>query len=206
MWQIINILRLIKRIPIIIKRRLKSKLFHKQCDLGENVTFSETSNCFLDKDARIIIGSHCDICCVLAAKSSSSIIIGHHTTIRGETLIGAVESIRIGNYVIISNNVRIYDNNNHPVSPKIRLKMCESGNFYSDEWNWSHSASSPVIIEDNVWIGERSTILKGVTIGMGSIVSSNSVVTKNVPPYTIVAGNPAVVVKSLYDDVEESYR
>jgi len=84
--------------------------------------------------------------------------------------------------------------------------MCASGNFYSDDWNWNKSESSPIIIEDNVWIGERSTILKGVKIGRGSIIASNSVVTKNVPAYTIVAGNPAVVVKHLENDIPKSER
>lgn len=74
--------------------------------------------------------------------------------------------------------------------------MCESG-FYSALWNWSNSNAADVIIEDNVWIGERSTVLKGVTIGCGSIVACDSIVTKDVPPYTIVAGNPAKVVKKL---------
>jgi acetyltransferase-like isoleucine patch superfamily enzyme len=52
-----------------------------------------------------------------------------------------------------------------------------------------------VVIEDDVWIGSRATILKGVKIGKGSVVASNSVVTKNVEPYTLVAGNPAIVKK-----------
>lgn len=206
MQLIIKILQKLRWIPIFFKRKVKSIIFHQRCLLGSNITFSETSNCFVDKDATIRIDSHCDICCVLAARSSSSISIGHHTTIRGETVIGAVKSVQIGNYVIISNNVRIYDNNNHPTSPNARLHMCASGNFYSDDWNWNKSESSPIIIEDNVWIGERSTILKGVKIGRGSIIASNSVVTKNVPAYTIVAGNPAVVVKHLENDIPKSER
>ena len=52
-----------------------------------------------------------------------------------------------------------------------------------------------MVIEDNVWIGQYSTVLKGVTIGRGSIVATKAVVTKDVPPYSIVAGNPAKVVK-----------
>ena len=55
----------------------------------------------------------------------------------------------------------------------------------------------PVVIEDNVWIGEYATVLKGVTVGRGSIVASHSVVTKDVEPYSIVAGNPAKKVKEL---------
>lgn len=107
-----------------------------------------------------------------------------------------MDSIIIGSHVIISNHVSIYDNNNHPTDPEIRKQMCESG-FYSEMWDWVHSEHKPVVIEDNVWIGEYATILKGVTVGKGSIVASHSVVTKDVEPYTIVAGNPARKVKVL---------
>lgn len=78
----------------------------------------------------------------------------------------------------------------------MREKMCESG-FTSELWQWKYSAHSPVKIGDNVWIGEKSTILKGVTIGNGSIVACNSVVTHDVEENTVVAGNPARLVKKL---------
>ena len=74
--------------------------------------------------------------------------------------------------------------------------MCVNG-FDGDAWRWKHSESKPIEIKDNVWIGEYSAILKGVTVGEGSIVASHAVVTKDVPPYSIVAGNPADVVKKL---------
>ena len=70
-------------------------------------------------------------------------------------------------------------------------------------WQWSESAHSRIVIEDNVWIGERATVKKGVTIGEGAIIASNSVVTHDVPPFTIAAGNPARVVKSLENNYEE---
>ena len=57
--------------------------------------------------------------------------------------------------------------------------------------------SAPIRIEDKVWIGMDVLILKGVTIGEGSVVAARSVVTKSIPPYSLVAGNPARVVKSL---------
>jgi maltose O-acetyltransferase len=53
----------------------------------------------------------------------------------------------------------------------------------------------PITIEDDVWIGTRVTILPGVIVGKGSIVGAGSVVTKNVPPYAIVAGNPAKLIR-----------
>ena len=57
-------------------------------------------------------------------------------------------------------------------------------------------SNSPVIIEDNVWIGQSVSILKGVKIGFGSIIGSNSVVTKEIPPHSIAVGIPAKVVKT----------
>lgn len=116
---------------------------------------------------------------------------------RGGTHIGAVESIIIGDDVIIAGNTHIYDNNNHPTDPGRRLEMSRSGDFYGPLWSWAQSDHKPIIIEDNVWIGERCAILKGVRIGKGAIVGCNSVVTHDVPEYSIVAGNPAKVVKEL---------
>ena len=54
-----------------------------------------------------------------------------------------------------------------------------------------------VVIGDNVWIGDKASILPGVIIGKGSIVGANSVVTKDVPPFTVVGGNPAKIIKKL---------
>ena len=77
------------------------------------------------------------------------------------------------------------------------------GGFYGDAWRPTKSDNKPVFIEDNVWIGEFASVLKGVHIGLGSIVASNSVVVKDVPPYSIVAGNPAKVVKRIEGYLDE---
>ena len=122
--------------------------------------------------------------------------IGDHFYLGSNSFIGSACEIRIGNCVIISNDVKIYDNNNHPISPSARMEMSLYG-FNNDRWSWKHAAYAPVVIEDNVWIGQFVTVLKGVTIGRGSIIATRAVVTKDVPPFTIVAGNPAKVVKSI---------
>ena len=116
-------------------------------------------------------------------------------------MVGAVEGVEIGSHVIISNNVHIYDNNNHPTSPKVRWEMCNQG-FYGDAWKWKHASAKKIVIEDGVWIGERATILKGVTIGKGSIIGCDAVVTHNIPQYCIAAGNPAKVVKRLEAELD----
>ena len=122
--------------------------------------------------------------------------MGDNCCIYHQSVIGAVNKITIGNRVVISNHVHIYDNNNHPTSPEIRSRM-SIGGFDGDAWRWKHSKNSPIVIEDNVWIGEYSAVMKGVRIGEGSIVAAHAVVTKDVPPYSIVAGNPAKVVKTI---------
>lgn len=144
----------------------------------------------------IRIGKMCDIDAVLVTQDNGKIVVGDFTTIRYDSIVGSLEQIEIGSHCMISNRVTIYDNNNHPTDAKTREKMCESG-FTSELWKWRYSAHSPIKIGDNVWIGEKSTILKGVTIGAGAVVACNSVVTHDVEANTIVAGNPARLVKKL---------
>jgi acetyltransferase-like isoleucine patch superfamily enzyme len=97
------------------------------------------------------------------------------------------DRITIGNRVLIAHFASIYDNNNHPIDPGARAKNMPIG---KDDF-------APVVIEDDVWIGAHAVVLKGVTIGRGSVVAMGSVVTKDVPPMTVVAGNPARVVKQI---------
>jgi acetyltransferase-like isoleucine patch superfamily enzyme len=89
----------------------------------------------------------------------------------------ALESITIGNNVLIGENVNIRDGDNHSFG------------------NSSKPTTSPVIIGHNVWIGLKSTILKGVTIGEGAVVAANSLVNKDVAPHTFVGGVPAKLIK-----------
>ena len=70
------------------------------------------------------------------------------------------------------------------------MKMLDAKDFYTD-------IPQPAVIGNDVWIGSNSTILGGVRIGDGAVIGAGAVVTKDVPPYSIVAGNPARVVKSL---------
>lgn len=174
------------------------KSYHDNSIVGDKTNFSPTGRCTnLSRNReRIRIGNNSMLKGSLFVSSNGRIEIGDHFYLGQKSLIGSERSIRIGNCVIISNDVRIYDNNNHPTSPKARENMSLNG-FSNDNWAWHHAESAPVVIEDNVWVGQYCTILKGVTIGKGSIVATRSVVTKDVPPYTIVAGNPAKVVKQL---------
>lgn len=181
-----------------IRKKIKKIQFNKCSNMGKDCLLDAYSGCIneTNKKESIEIGDNCAIRGVLYAVENGKLKIGSHTYIGSNTQVGAIENVTIGNYVIISNYVRIIDNNNHPIEPVKRKAMILSG-FYNENWEWNNSLSKAIVIGDNVWIGEFVRVLKGVTIGEGSIVGANAVVTKDVPPYTVVAGNPAKVVKYL---------
>ena len=95
------------------------------------------------------------------------------------------ESLTIGNNVNIGGNCIIMDNDVHQIE------------YIGRRSNKGNVKSSPVVIEDYVWLGANVTVLKGVTIGARSIIGAGSVVTKSIPADCIAAGNPACVIKSL---------
>jgi len=141
----------------------------------------------------------------LYAWGTGSIKIGKHCTFVSGTRIDSRASISIGDYVLCG--ARIQDFEAHPTDPEKRAAHIEyshsrlfpsfSKNKMSNS-NYSHYFDAkPIIIEDKAWIAINTIILRGVTIGYGSIVAAGSVVTKDVPPYSIVAGNPAKIVKNL---------
>ncbi|RNC69636.1 MAG: acyltransferase [Desulfuromonadales bacterium] len=107
--------------------------------------------------------------------------IGDNTRINGAS-IHAAERITIGRDCLIAANVTIVDSDGHGLRP--------------DERHLVNPVSRPVIIEDNVWIGLNSIILKGVRIGANSVIGAGSVVSRDVPPNCVASGNPAQVVKT----------
>ncbi|HEY9610734.1 acyltransferase [Allocoleopsis sp.] len=129
---------------------------------------------------------------------AGKIQIGKDCYVGEDTRIWSADSITIGNRVFISHNVNIHDTNSHSIDQAFRYKhfvaLMSNDNLQANDFDIE---SKFINIEDDVWIGFNSTILKGVTIGKGSVVGACSVVTKNVPPLVIVAGNPARVVKAV---------
>jgi acetyltransferase-like isoleucine patch superfamily enzyme len=116
-------------------------------------------------------------------------------SLRGQVI--AVDSVQIGNDCIFGRDVYISDTNEHPLDPDLRRDQTRGFLLHGTLPDRYAAASAPVRIGDGVWVGERAIILKGVTIERGAVVAAGSVVTKNVPARTVVAGNPARVVKAL---------
>jgi acetyltransferase-like isoleucine patch superfamily enzyme len=136
---------------------------------------------------------------LLTFAHGGEIAIGEYCYVGEQSHIWSAVRITVGDRVLISHNVNIFDSLTHPVSPVQRHQ------HYRQIITGGHPSQidlkeAPVRIGNDVWIGCLSIVLKGVTIGEGAIVGAGSVVSIDVPPFTIVAGNPARVVRELGPD------
>jgi acetyltransferase-like isoleucine patch superfamily enzyme len=155
------------------------------------------------KKDRLVIGDDSNVQGYFVFEKDDGLIsIGNRTFIGGGTFI-CVDKIEICNDVLISWGCTISDNNSHSTKWTERendVKLWKRGldeKKIGQYKNWNVVKCAPIIIKDKVWIGFNSIILKGVTIGEGSIVGAGSVVTKDVPDWTIVAGNPAKIIRTI---------
>ena len=131
--------------------------------------------------------------CIYVGKKAT-LKLGNDVGISSSTL-WVKESVSIGNSVAIGADCIIMDTDAHNLDWKIRCS--EETNEYVESVDMVTAASAPIVIEDNVLVGARCIILKGVTIGARSIIGSGSIVTKDIPSDCIAAGNPCKVIKSI---------
>ena len=131
--------------------------------------------------------------CIYVGKKAT-LKLGNDVGISSSTL-WVKESVSIGNSVAIGADCIIMDTDAHNLDWKIRCS--EETNEYGESVDMVTAASAPIVIEDNVLVGARCIILKGVTIGARSIIGSGSIVTKDIPSDCIAAGNPCKVIKSI---------
>jgi len=116
------------------------------------------------------------------------IIIGDNTSIHFYFHCGAAESIIIGNDVLIAGRVYITDHDHVFDDPDKPAR-------------WSGKlVTKPIVIENGSWLGEGVIILKGVTIGQRAVIGANSVVTRDIPPFSVAVGNPAKVIRNFSPD------
>ncbi|MDO4540261.1 MAG: acyltransferase [Syntrophomonadaceae bacterium] len=125
-------------------------------------------NVLIERDVRFSLGD------------GGKIYIGDDTYLGDGCNLLAVDELRIGKGCAISWHVLFMDTSSHPVGMEGEEAVLKV---------------APIVIEDHVWIGCRAVILKGVTVGEGAIVANNAVVTRDVPPRSLVGGNPARVIR-----------
>jgi len=114
------------------------------------------------------------------------------------------ENIRIGRNVFINQNCTLYDLGGIDIGDDVMIgpnvNIITSSHPIKPSQRREFVIAKPIVIEKNVWIAAGATIIGGVTIGENSVAAAGSVVTRNVPPNTLVAGNPARVIRSIGDD------
>ena len=131
---------------------------------------------------------------IVSDRTGSIVSIGCNTFV-GPSSIVCAEKVEIGDDVLISWGCTIVDHNSHAVEWSGRSN--DVSNWYEGKKNWEHVKIRPVKICDRVWIGFNTIVLSGVTIGKNSVIGCGSIVTRNVEPNTVVAGNPARFIRTI---------
>ena len=172
-------------------------IFTKQCQfVGDNLLVKGPFR--VRNIGQIIIGNVCifdstkERSIRLDVGNRAILQIGNGTYVNEGVHIVCNISVSIGRNCLIAPDVEIMDDDGHPVDWR------ERHNHWPE--NPEDRCGAPIVIGDNVWIGTRAIILKGVIIGSGSVVSAGSVVTNSVPPAVLVAGVPARIIRQLGQD------
>jgi acetyltransferase-like isoleucine patch superfamily enzyme len=181
-------------------KKEKVKLYAQGCELGENAILLPDARVvnFQYNPANIKIGKHSLVRGELLINAyGGSITIGDYSSVGEFSRVWSGSKVTIGNSVHISHGVNIIDCNTHSLDPQERhneyVEILNKGTIM----NKGNIGMAPIVIEDFVWISFNATVLKGVTIGKGAVVAANSLVTKDVEPFTLVGGVPAAKIKSL---------
>jgi acetyltransferase-like isoleucine patch superfamily enzyme len=147
--------------------------------------------------AEINIGQNCLIQGqIVAERNESRINLADRVLLGGGSVIDCALSVTVERNVLISYACVIADADNHSLYAELRVNDLATW-MDGHRHDWSHTEMAPIRICEGAWIGARSIVLKGVTIGAGAVVGMGSVVTKDVPPRTVVGGNPARIIREI---------
>lgn len=163
-----------------IETSLSFKLWHSQAPVGLRLGRGSA----IYKDTMFDLGSRAEV------------QVGEYALIHGARIVCDAH-LKIGNYALISWQVVLMDTYRLPFDSVKRRQILERAADRGELSPRADIPAQPISIGDNVWIGFDACILPGVTIGEGAIVGARSVVSHDVPAYTVVAGNPARVVRQL---------
>lgn len=190
----------------LVAERLSTVLTRLVCrwwriKLGGNCSFVGVARFARCRASNIEIGSHGRFlsavvsnfhglnrpCMLSTLKPGAALIVGRDVGMSG-TVVCCATRVKIGDRVMLGANTTITDTDSHPIDYRMRFP-----NVYGEAPEAVETAvsSAPVIIEDDVFVGMHTLILKGVTIGRGTVIGAGSVVSRSLPAYCIAAGNPA---------------
>lgn len=135
---------------------------------------------------------------LLVLPPEGKISIGDYCYVGEGSRLWAMKGIFVGNRVLISHNVNIFDNDTHPIDDAAARHQQFKRIITSGHPADIDLRAEKVTILDDVLVGCNSIILAGITVGEGAVIGADSVVTKDVPPYHVVAGNPARIIRAIH--------
>lgn len=172
---------------------------HKTVKSGSDMTIT-----FMEQNAKIFVAKNTNLTDLeITLGKNSTLMIGSDSTLKGKISIGSYSSVYFGNNISVTKNlyVRVVEattlkiGNDCLIASDVIIRTCDGHPIYDINTTLRINKGKNIIINDHVWIGDQAVILKGVTIGTGSIIAMRSIVTKNVDEKVIVAGIPAKVVR-----------
>lgn len=182
----------------MLSRRINRLLYRNKVTFKGNA-YLNFGTLFLgmQKKNQIVVGKNVDVNGCLSVGKKGKIVVGDYALIGPRVLIQAHDKIEIGRFAYIGPDVFISDSNSHSIYAKDRMidvLGVEKG------ISGMNAVTKPIRIGHHAWIARRAMIMKGITIGDRAIVAANAVVTKDVPPDTIVGGSPAKIIKTIDQD------
>jgi len=174
-------------------RRRIERFQHVRIDTSAKVSFRSIR---MRQECRLTVGAGSVLQAAVAfERDGAEVLIGSNSFV-GVSHIVCASRIEIGNDVLVSWGCTLLDSDLHS------LRWSERANDTRNWWfngvkDWTHVEMRPVKLGDKCWVGTQSIIAKGVEIGEGAIVAAGAVVTRNVPPWTIVGGNPAEIIRAI---------
>ena len=199
-----------KRLARLVVQRLRAALMEPTPPRSEHWSsllagrLSVGAGTSIERGQLEVRGPGCDLCVgegsnvechIVFERPGASLAVGSRTHIGGGTLLSIASRVEIGTDVLIAFEAFLTDHDSHSVVFADRKDDCT--NWMRGRKEWDHVVVRPLVVKDKAWIGARAIILKGVTIGEGAVVGAGSVVTRDVPDWAVVAGNPARVIRQL---------
>lgn len=189
----------IKQFIIRLLHRRKGLYLDKKSHINRNIRFTEGFERARIVDSNVQVDVIGNGCFIEHATAYGHIELGNYVSISGPgTILHSVTGkIKIGSFSSIAENVSIQEFNHDmrkPTTAAVQLY------FFSHNFEDDVTTKGDIVLDEDVWVGSNAVILSGVHIGRGAVIAAGSVVTKDVPAYTIVAGVPAKVIKKRFTD------